>query len=98
MDSYYAEVVMTECPHSMIEPFAVNARAARTERRSAATQGLRRVTQSEMPLSYLPYPDAPTQEQHPVRKPVPPVVTDELGSFTPRLVLREATTRIRVRM
>jgi hypothetical protein len=84
MDSYYAEVVMTECPHSTVEPFAVNARAAMMERRSAETQGLRRVTQSEMPLSYLPYPDAPTRVQHPVREPVPPVITDELGSFTPR--------------
>jgi hypothetical protein len=84
MDSYYAEVVMTECPHSTVEPFAVNARAARTERRSPETQGLRRVTQSGMPKSYLPFPGAPTQEQHPVREPVPPVVTAELGSFTPR--------------
>jgi hypothetical protein len=83
MDSYYAEVVTTDCPYCMVEPFAADARAARTERRSAETQGLRRVTQSGMPLSYLPLKDAP-QAQHPVREPAPPVVTDELGSFTPR--------------
>jgi hypothetical protein len=56
MDSYYAEVMFCESPHYVVEPFAVNARAARTERRSAETQGLRRVTQADMPLSYLPYP------------------------------------------
>jgi hypothetical protein len=83
MDSYYAEVVTTKCPHSTVEPFAANAGAARTERRSAETQGLRRVTQSNMPLSYLPFPDAPMQEQHPMKEPAPLVITDDLGSFTP---------------
>jgi hypothetical protein len=50
MDSYYAEVVTTDCPYCMVEPFVADARAARTERRSAETQSLRRVTQSGMPL------------------------------------------------
>jgi hypothetical protein len=84
MDFYYAEVVTTECPHSTVEPFAACAGAARTERRSAETQGLRRVTQSNMPLSYLPFLNAPTQEQHLVKEPAPLVITDDLGSFTPR--------------
>jgi hypothetical protein len=82
MHSYYAKVVTTDCLYCMMEPFAVDARAARTERQSTETQGLRRVTQSGMPLSYLPLPDAP-QAQHPVREPAPPVVMDELGSFIP---------------
>jgi hypothetical protein len=83
MDSYYAEVVVNESPHYVLEPFAVNTRAARTERRSAETQGLRRVTQADMPLSYLPHSDA-QREQHPVTEPAPPAVTDEMGSFMPR--------------
>jgi hypothetical protein len=83
MDSYYAEVVITESPYCVVEPFAFNARAARTERRSAETQGLKRVTQAEMPLSFLPYPDAP-RDQHPSMEPAPPVVTDDLGSLIPR--------------
>jgi hypothetical protein len=37
-----------------------------------------------MPLSYLPLPDAPTQEQHLGKEPAPLVITDDLGSFTPR--------------
>jgi hypothetical protein len=55
-----------------------------TERRSAEMQGLRRVTQSNMPMSYLPFPNAPTQEQHPVKEPAHLLITDDLGSFTPR--------------
>jgi hypothetical protein len=39
MDSYYAEVVTIDCPYCMVEPFAADARVARTERRSAETQG-----------------------------------------------------------
>jgi hypothetical protein len=82
MDSYYAEVVFNESPHYVVEPFAMNARAARTERRSAETQGLCRVTQADMPLSYLPYPDAP--QEHPVKKePAIPVVTDGPDAYIP---------------
>jgi hypothetical protein len=82
MDSCYAEVVVNESPHYVLKPFAVNTRAARVERRSAETQGLRRVTQADMPLSYLPHSDA-QREQHPVTDPAPPVVT-ERASFIPR--------------
>jgi hypothetical protein len=64
MDSYYAEVVIDRRPYHEVEPFAVNVRAATTQRRSTETQRLRQVTQADMPLSYLPYPDA-TREQHP---------------------------------
>jgi hypothetical protein len=83
MDSYYAELVVNESPHHVLTPFAVNAQAARVERRSAQTQGLRRVTQADMPLSCLPYLDA-QRKQYPVTEPAPPVVTDDLGSFVPR--------------
>jgi hypothetical protein len=83
MDSYYAEEVINESPYHVLTPFAVNAQAARVERRSAETQGLRRVTQADMPLSYLPYPDA-QREQSPVTEPAPPAVPDEMGSFMPR--------------
>jgi hypothetical protein len=51
MDSYYGEEVVNEIPHHVLTPFAANAQAARVERRSAETQGLRRVTQADMPLS-----------------------------------------------
>jgi hypothetical protein len=64
----------------VLEPFVVNTRAARMERRSAESQGLRRVTQADMPLSYLPYTDA-QREQHPVTEPAPPVVTDEMDEL-----------------
>jgi hypothetical protein len=37
MDSYYAEEVVNESPHHVLTPFAVNAQAARVERRSAET-------------------------------------------------------------
>jgi hypothetical protein len=37
-----------------------------------------------MPLFYLPFPDAPTQEQHPAKEPAPLMIMDDLGSFTPR--------------
>jgi hypothetical protein len=84
MDSYYAEVVIDESPYHEVEPFAVNVRAATTQRRSAETQRLRQVTQADMPLSYLPYPDA-TREQHPPNtEPAPSVQQDELESYTPR--------------
>jgi hypothetical protein len=67
-----------------VEPFAVNVRAATTQRRSTETQRLRQVTQADMPLSYLPYPDA-TQEQHPPNmESAPSVQQDELESYTPR--------------
>jgi hypothetical protein len=65
MDDYYAEVMINESPSNHeVEPFAVNVKAATIQRRSAETQRLRQVTQADMPLSYLPYPDA-TREQHP---------------------------------
>jgi hypothetical protein len=83
MDSYYAKEMVNESPHHVLTSFAVNAQAARVERRTAETQGLRRVTQADMPLSYLLYPDA-QREQYPVMEPAPPVVSDEMGSFMPR--------------
>jgi hypothetical protein len=84
MDSYYAEVVIDRSPYHEVEPFAVNVRAATTQRRSTETQRLRQVTQADMPLSYLPYPDA-TREQHPPNmEPAPSVQQDELESYTPR--------------
>jgi hypothetical protein len=83
INSYYAEEVVNESSHHVLTPFAVNAQAARVERRSAETQGLRRVTEADIPLSYLPYPDA-HREQYPVTEAAPPVVTDDLGSFVPR--------------
>jgi hypothetical protein len=83
MDSYYAEEVVNESPHHVLTPFAVNAQAARVERRFAETQGLKRVTQADMPLSYLLYCDE-QREQYPVTEPAPPAVPDEMGSFMPR--------------
>ena len=87
MDSYFAEVVINENSYYTVEPFArpftADARAAVRERRSAETQGLWMVTQADMPLSYIPFPDV-QQEHHPTKDPAEPVITDELGSFTPR--------------
>jgi hypothetical protein len=84
MDSYYAEVVIDKSPYHEVEPFAVNVRAATTQRRSTETKRLRQVTKADMPLSYLPYPDA-TREQHPPNKePAPFVQHDELESYTSR--------------
>jgi hypothetical protein len=84
MDSYYAEVVIDESLYHEVEPFAVNVRAATTQMRSAETQRLPQVTQADMPLSYLPYPDA-TREQHPPNtEPAPSMQQDELESYTPR--------------
>jgi hypothetical protein len=84
MDSYYAEVVIDESPYHEVEPFAMNVRAATTQRRSAETHRLRQVTQADMPLSYLPYPDATREQYPPNTEPAPSVQQDELESYTPR--------------
>ena len=77
MDSYYAEVVTDASPYyHMADLFAVNVRAAATQRRSSETQRLRQVTQADMPLSYLPYPDAAQEQNPPNMEPVPPVFED----------------------
>jgi hypothetical protein len=51
MDSYYAEEVFNGGTNDLAELFTVAAGAATKERRSAETQGLRRVTQADLPLS-----------------------------------------------
>jgi hypothetical protein len=68
----------------MVEPFAANVRAATTQRRSAETQRLRQLTQADMPLSYLPYPDASQEQYPPNKEPAPSVQQDEPESYTPR--------------
>jgi hypothetical protein len=73
----------------LAEQFTVAAGAATKERRSAETQGLRRVTQADLPLSFLPYPDdadvpAVADRHAPAPEPAPVVVEDDLGRFTPR--------------
>jgi hypothetical protein len=83
MDSYYAEVVIEKSPYHEVEPFAVNVRAATTQRRSTKTQRLRQVTQADMPLSFLPYPDAPQKQHPPNKEPAPAVQQNELESYTP---------------
>jgi hypothetical protein len=86
MDSYFAEEVFDEDAYSLAELFLTDAGAATKERRSAETQGLRRVTQAELPLSFLPYSAEPAAADETVTEPVPTPVEleDELGRFTPR--------------
>jgi hypothetical protein len=86
MDSYYAEEVFDEDANDLAGLFIIDAGAATKERRSAETQGLRRVTQADLPLSFLPYSAEPAAVEEPVPDPVPtPIVAeDELGRFTPR--------------
>jgi hypothetical protein len=89
MDSYYTEEVFNGGTNDLAELFTVAAGAATKERRSAETQGLRRVTQADLPLSFLPYLDdtdvpAVADRRAPAPKPTPVVVEDDLGRFTPR--------------
>jgi hypothetical protein len=86
MDSYYAEEVFDEDANDLVELFITDAGAATKERRSAETQGLRRVTQADLPLSFLPYSAVPAAAEEPVPDPVPtPIVAEnELSRFTPR--------------
>jgi hypothetical protein len=83
-DSYYAEVVSDEDSYQVMEPLAVNVRAATTQRRSTEIQRLRQVTQADMPLSYLPYSNAVQEQYPPNKEPAPLVQQDELESYTPR--------------
>jgi hypothetical protein len=86
MDSYYAEEVFDEDANGLAGLFTPVAGAVTKERRSAETQGLRRVTQADLLLSFLPHPNEPTETETPIPDPVPaPVILeDELGRFTPR--------------
>jgi hypothetical protein len=94
MDSYYAEEVFDGDANDLAGLFISVAGAATKERRSAETQGLRHVTQANLPLSFLPHSDVPAATERPVPDPVPdPVPThvmieDELGQFTPQQLYR----------
>jgi hypothetical protein len=90
MDSYYAEEVFDGDANDLAGLFITAACAATKERRSAETQGLRRVTQADLPLSFLPHTDVPAATERPVPDPVPTpvVIVDELGPFTPRQLYR----------
>jgi hypothetical protein len=83
MDSYYAEVVIDKSPYHEVKPFC-SERESGNHIEEVCRYSLRQVTQADMPLSYLPYPDA-SREQHPPNKePAPSVQQDELESYTPR--------------
>jgi hypothetical protein len=86
MDSYFAEEVLDEDAYSLDDLSLTDAGAATKERRSAETQGLRRVTEAELPLSFFPYFAEPAAADEPVPEPVPTHVEleDELDRFTPR--------------
>jgi hypothetical protein len=84
IDFCYAKVVTNESLYHMVELFAMNVRAATTQKRSAETQRLRQVTQADMPLSYLSYHDASHEQHSPNVKPAPSVKQDKLDSYTPR--------------
>jgi hypothetical protein len=90
MDSYYAEEVFDRDANNLARLFITTAGAATKERQSAKTQGLRRVTQADLPLSFLPHSDVPAATERPVPDPVPtPVVIEgELGPVTPRQLYR----------
>jgi hypothetical protein len=90
MDSYYAEEVFDRDANDLARLFITTAGAATKERRSAETQGLRRVTQSDLPLSSLPHSDVSAATERPVPDPVPTpvVIVDELGPVTPRQLYR----------
>jgi hypothetical protein len=66
--------------------FITTAGATTKERQSAETQGLRRVTQADLSLSFLPHSDVPAVTKRPVPDPVPTtvVIVDELDPGTPR--------------
>jgi hypothetical protein len=90
MDSYYAEEGFDGDANDLAELFITAAGAATKERRSAETQGLRHVTQADLPLSFLPHSNVPAATEQPVPDPVPTpvVIVDELGPFTPRQLYR----------
>jgi hypothetical protein len=86
MDSYYAGEVFDRDANDLAGLFITTAGAATKERRSAETQGLRRVTQADLPLSFLPHSVVPAATERPVPDPIPTpvVIVDELGPVTPR--------------
>jgi hypothetical protein len=86
MDSYCAEEVFDGDANDLAGLFISVAGAATEERRSAETHGLRRVTQADLPPSFLPHSDVPAATERPVPDPLPTpvVIVDELGPFTPR--------------
>jgi hypothetical protein len=85
MDSYYAREVFDRDANDLAGLFITTAGAATKERRSAKTQGLRRVTQADLPLSFLLHSDVPAATERPVPDPVPTpvVIVDELGPVIP---------------
>jgi hypothetical protein len=90
MDSYYAGEVFDRDANDLAGLFITTAGAATKERRSAETRGLRRVTQADLPLSFLSHSDVPAAMERPVPDPVPTpvVIVDELGPVTPRQLYR----------
>jgi hypothetical protein len=86
MNSYYAREVFDRDANDFAGLFITTAGAATKERRSAETQGLRRVTQADLPLSFLLHSNVPAATEQPVPDPVPTsvVIVDELGPVTPR--------------
>jgi hypothetical protein len=90
MDSYYAKEMFDGDANDLAGLFITAADAATKKRRSAETQGLRRVTQADLPLSFLPHSNVPAATERPVPDPVPTpvVIVDELGPFTPRQLYR----------
>jgi hypothetical protein len=87
---YYAEKVFDGDANDLAGLFVTTAGAAIKERRSAESQGLRRVTLDDIPLSFLPHSDVPAATERPVPNPVitPVVIVDKLGPFTPRQLYR----------
>jgi hypothetical protein len=71
IDSYYAEEVFDNYADHLARLFITAAGAATKERRFAETQGLKRVTQADLPLSFLPHSDVPAAMERPVPDPVP---------------------------
>jgi hypothetical protein len=90
MDSYYAGEVFDRDANDLAGLFVTTASAATKKRQSAETQGLRRVTQVDLPLSFLPHSDVLAATERPVPDPVPTpvVIVDELGPVTPRQLYR----------
>jgi hypothetical protein len=93
MDSYYTREVFDRDTNDLAGLFIATAGAATKERRSAETQGLKQVTQTDLSLSFLPHSDVPAATERPVPDPVPTpvVIVDELGPVTPRHLYRAST-------